>query len=101
MAKIAVDYSDQVVFTSDNPRNEDPKAIINDMTADLSDDELSKTETLVLREEAINKACEIVPKNGIILIAGKGHENYQIIKGEKSHFDDLEMVKDKLYKNQR
>ena len=101
MARIAIDYSDKVVFTSDNPRNEDPEAIIHDMTAELSDDELAKTETLVLREEAINKACEIVPKKGIILIAGKGHENYQIIKGEKSHFDDLEMVKDKLNKNQR
>ena len=101
MARIAIDYSDKVVFTSDNPRHEDPVSIIRDMTSELFDSEKAKTENLVHREEAIDKACEIISPNGIILIAGKGHENYQIIKDEKIHFDDLEMVKSKLTKYQR
>lgn len=101
MAKIAVEHSDKVIFTSDNPRDEDPQVIIDDMMARLSKEERDKTKAILNRGEAIDEACEIIAQNGIILIAGKGHENYQIIKGERSHFDDLEEVKEELNKKNR
>jgi len=101
MAGIAVEHSDKVIFTSDNPRDEDPQAILDEMMAQLSKEERNKTMAIVNRGEAIDEASETVRQNGIILIAGKGHENYQIIKGERMLFDDLEEVKEKLNKNNR
>jgi UDP-N-acetylmuramoyl-L-alanyl-D-glutamate--2,6-diaminopimelate ligase len=101
MAGIAVEHSDKVIFTSDNPRDEDPQAILDEMMAQLSKEERNKTMAIVNRGEAIDEASEMVRQNGIILIAGKGHENYQIIKGERMLFDDLEEVKEKLNKNNR
>ena len=93
MAKIAVQLSHQVVFTSDNPRDEDPVQIIDDMTASLSSDELVKTLNITDRYQAIKTACMLLKKGDVLLIAGKGHESYQEVKGERFHFNDLESAK--------
>lgn len=91
MAQEAVRGSELVVLTSDNPRDEEPDAILADMTADLSQADLAKVTVLADRREAIKLACTMLAQPGdIILIAGKGHEDYQIIKGVKHHFDDRE-----------
>ena len=90
MGKIGAQNSDVAIFTSDNPRSEDPDTIIEQMKADLSPDDLMKVRTIVNRHEAIREAVKIAQKGDIILVAGKGHENYQIVKGVKSHFDDME-----------
>jgi len=92
MAAIAVKYSQKVILTSDNPRNEEPEAIIKEMMEGVNDSDAKKVISIVNREEAIKTACMIAGKNDIILIAGKGHETYQEIKGVKSHFDDREVV---------
>lgn len=94
MAKEAVKSSDQVIITSDNPRFEEPQDIINDMLAGLNADEKKKTISIVDRKEAIRTACMIAQKGDVILVAGKGHENYQEIKGIKHHFDDKEVLKE-------
>jgi len=94
MARIACKYSDRVIFTSDNPRNEDPEAIIEDMKAGVEPQDYRKTNTIVNRKEAIKMACSIARTGDIILIAGKGHEKYQEIKGERIDFDDLAIVND-------
>ena len=91
MAKIANDLSSQLIITSDNPRDEDPEAIIADMMKGIINHE--KVLTLVNREQAIKLAVRLADKRDIILIAGKGHEKYQEIKGVKHHFDDVEIVK--------
>jgi len=96
MAKIAVSCSSRVILTSDNPRSEDPEAIINDMLAGLDTAERRNTLTITDRREAIRTACIIATPGDVILIAGKGHENYQIVKGVKSHFDDKEIVREEL-----
>ncbi len=93
MAHEAVSASDQVIITSDNPRNEAPQDIINDMTAGLSADEMRKVIVIVDRRQAIKTACALAQKGDVILVAGKGHEDYQIIGNEKHHFDDREEVK--------
>lgn len=93
MAQEAVKGSSIVILTSDNPRSEDPNDILNDMKAGLSDEQLAKTLTIVDRREAIRTAVTIAQQGDIILIAGKGHETYQDVKGVKSHFDDKEEVK--------
>lgn len=92
MAKVAVNFSDKVVLTSDNPRSEDPESIINDMMEGVKA-ELGKIVKIVSREEAIRTACSFSENDEIILLAGKGHETYQEIKGERKHFDDREMLK--------
>jgi len=92
MAKIAKQGSDQLILTSDNPRDEEPKDILHDMVAGLSEDELRQTLVIEDRATAIQTACTLAQKGDIILIAGKGHEDYQIIKGVKHHFDDHEEV---------
>ncbi len=92
MAKEAVRLSDQVILTSDNPRFEDPQEIINDMLNGLSKSEIDKTLSIVNRREAIKTACMLAQRGDIILIAGKGHEDYQEIKGEKYPFDDKKTV---------
>lgn len=93
MASIACKGSDQLILTSDNPRDEEPVDILNDMVAGLTKKELEKTLVIEDRFSAIKTACTLAQKNDVILVAGKGHENYQIIKGVKHHFDDHEVVK--------
>jgi len=93
MAKIAKQGSDQLILTSDNPRDEEPADILNDMKAGLTDDELKHTLVIEDRATAIQTACTLAQKGDVILIAGKGHEDYQIIKGVKHHFDDHEEVR--------
>ena len=89
MAKIATDLADYAIFTSDNPRDEDPSKIIEDMINDLENDNY---EVDVNREKAINKGIQKLGKNDILLLLGKGHETYQVIKNERIHFDDKEKV---------
>ena len=96
MAQEAVKQSDKVIITSDNPRFEEPQDIINDMLAGLNKQQMKKTVSITDRKEAIRTACMMARKGDVILIAGKGHENYQEIKGVKYHFDDKEIVKDIL-----
>ena len=90
MAKEAVNASDTVIITSDNPRNEEPQAIIDDMLAGLDVIEMRKVLTIVDRRQAIKTACMMAQQGDVILVAGKGHENYQIIGDVKHHFDDKE-----------
>lgn len=94
MAKECVKYSDKVIITSDNPRFEEPRDIINDMLAGLSSDDMHKVITIEDRREAIRTACMMAVEADVVLIAGKGHEDYQEIKGVKHHFDDHEVVRD-------
>ena len=94
MAQEAVKNSDRVIITSDNPRNEDPQEIINDMLAGLSEDERRHVLSIVDRREAIRTACMMAQPGDVILVAGKGHEDYQIIQGVKHHFDDHEIIKE-------
>ena len=93
MAKESARLSDRVIITSDNPRFEEPQDIINDMLAGLDKDDLQKTISIVDRREAIKTACMLAKRGDVILVAGKGHENYQEIKGVKHHFDDKEELK--------
>lgn len=92
MAKIAVQESNKVILTSDNPRFEDPNEILKEMQAGVGPSEIRKCLTIEDRREAIKTACMLSQKGDIILIAGKGHEDYQEIKGVKHHFDDAEVV---------
>lgn len=94
MAQEAVKHSDVVILTSDNPRYEDPQAIINDMVAGLDETQLNKVLTIVDRREAMRTAAKLAKKGDVILVAGKGHEDYQEIKGVKHHFDDHEVLRD-------
>lgn len=94
MAKEAARKSDKVIITSDNPRFEEPQDIINDMLAGLDEIDLSKTLSIVDRREAIRTACMLAHRGDVVLVAGKGHENYQEIKGVKHHFDDAEVLKE-------
>jgi len=93
MAQIAKKGSEQLILTSDNPRDEEPLDILNDMKAGLTETELRTTLVIEDRAAAIQTACTLAQANDVILIAGKGHEDYQIIKGVKHHFDDHEQVK--------
>ena len=92
MAAIACKYSNKTIFTSDNPRNEDPMEIIKDMQKGVSVTDAKKTLVIVDREEAIKTACMMAKEKDIILVAGKGHETYQEIKGVKYPFDDKEVL---------
>jgi UDP-N-acetylmuramoyl-L-alanyl-D-glutamate--2,6-diaminopimelate ligase len=92
MASIACRMSDKVVLTSDNPRDEDPMEIIKEMQTGIMPTEARKTLVMADREEAIKTACMMAKENDIILVAGKGHETYQEIKGVKHPFDDREVV---------
>ena len=94
MAQEAVRQSDRVIITSDNPRFENPQDIINDMLAGLTPEDMRKTISIVDRREAIRTACMMAKSGDVVLIAGKGHEDYQIIQGVKHHFDDHEVVKE-------
>ena len=94
MAQTAAKLSDKVIITSDNPRFEEPQDIINDMLAGLDNKQMRKVVSIVDRKEAIRTACMMAEKGDVILIAGKGHEDYQEIKGVKHHFDDREVVRE-------
>ena len=96
MGKIAAALSTKVVFTSDNPRNENPGEIIRQIEKGVSAENYKKTLSIVNRKEAIKAACQMASENDIILVAGKGHETYQEIKGERFDFDDLKIVKETL-----
>ena len=94
MAAIACEYSNKVILTSDNPRSEDPEEILNQMQNGINPIDSKKTLRITDRKEAIKTACSLTNSGDIILIAGKGHEKYQEIKGIKHPFDDLEILKD-------
>ncbi len=94
MAKVAVDYSDQVILTSDNPRTEDPAQIIRDMEAGVPAYGTHKALSIEDRKNAIKTACRLAQKGDIVLVAGKGHEKYQEINGVKYPFDDKEVLKE-------
>ena len=89
---ISAGIGDRVIITSDNPRFEEPQEIINDMLAGLTKQQMKKVLSIVDRREAIRTACMMAEKGDVILIAGKGHEDYQDVKGVKHHFDDKEEV---------
>ena len=93
MAQIAKRGSTQLILTSDNPRDEEPADILKDMTDGLTEEELRSTLVIEDRAAAIQTACTLAQKGDVILVAGKGHEDYQIIKGVKHHFDDHEIVR--------
>jgi len=94
MAAESAKSSDRVIITSDNPRFEEPQDIINDMLAGLSPEQMKKTLSIVDRKEAIRTAVMLAQKGDVILVAGKGHENYQDVKGVKHHFDDKEILRE-------
>ena len=93
MAREAANHSDRVIITSDNPRFEEPAAIIQDMLDGLDADQMKKTLSIVDRREAIRAAVMMAQEGDVILVAGKGHEPYQDVKGVKHHFDDHEEVR--------
>lgn len=93
MAKEAALHSDRVIITSDNPRFEEPEAIINDMLEGLDSEQRTRTIAITDRREAIRTAVMLAQPGDVILVAGKGHEPYQDIKGVKHHFDDHEEVR--------
>lgn len=93
MAREAVDGSWKAILTSDNPRNEEPDEILNDMQAGLDPVQLAKSLRIVDRREAIKTACALAQAGDVVLVAGKGHEDYQIVKGIKHHFDDREEIR--------
>ncbi|MCD8042439.1 MAG: UDP-N-acetylmuramoyl-L-alanyl-D-glutamate--2,6-diaminopimelate ligase [Tannerellaceae bacterium] len=94
MAKEAAKLSDQVILTSDNPRNEDPEEIIRDMSAGLAPEDMARTLCITDRTQAIRTATMLAKKGDVILVAGKGHEDYQEVKGVKHHFDDREKLRE-------
>ena len=99
MAQEAVKMSNKVIITSDNPRYEDPQEIINDMTSGLTKEDMKKVLCIVDRETAIKTACMLAHSGDAVLVAGKGHENYQEIQGVKHHFDDKEII-EQIFKNE-
>ena len=94
MAQEAVKGSDRVVITSDNPRFEEPQDIINDMLAGLDKNQMRKVVSIADRREAIRTACMMAKPGDVVLVAGKGHEDYQEVKGVKHHFDDHEVIRE-------
>jgi UDP-N-acetylmuramoyl-L-alanyl-D-glutamate--2,6-diaminopimelate ligase len=96
MAGIATELSDKAILTSDNPRNEDPEVIINEMEQGIAAQNFKKALSITDRKQAIKTACQLAHPNDIILIAGKGHEAYQEVNGVRHHFDDMETVKELL-----
>jgi UDP-N-acetylmuramoyl-L-alanyl-D-glutamate--2,6-diaminopimelate ligase len=92
MGNIASSLSNQVVFTSDNPRNEDPEQIIKEVEAGVRPENYKKTISISDRKQAIKTACKLAKEGDIVLVAGKGHENYQIIGDRKTGFDDFEIT---------
>jgi len=101
MGHIASALSTKVIFTSDNPRSEAPQAILDDIEKGVEPQNFKKTLTILDRKQAVKAACQMAAPNDIILIAGKGHEDYQEIKGERFHFDDYEIVQELLKQLQK
>ena len=101
MANIASALSTKVIFTSDNPRSEDPQKIIEDMEAGVEPQHFKKTMSIVDRKQAIKTACQLAQPNDIILVAGKGHETYQEINGKRNDFDDYKIVDEFLKQLQK
>ena len=99
MAKEAARLSDQVILTSDNPRFEEPDAIIQDMVAGLSAADLDHTLCITDRRQAIKTALTLAQRGDVVLVAGKGHEDYQEVKGVKHHFDDREIIRELIGKD--
>ena len=93
MAHIASQLSSQAILTSDNPRTENSQTIIDEMEVGITSENYKKTLSILDRRQAIKTACKFSNRGDILLLAGKGHENYQEINGIRSHFDDLEEVK--------
>ena len=96
MAKVACEFSDKVILTSDNPRNENASDIIKQMEKGVNAMSQRKTLSIVDRKEAIKTACSLADHGDIILVAGKGHEKYQEINGEKLPFNDVQVLEDTL-----
>lgn len=94
MAQAAVKYADRTYLTSDNPRSEDPKAILHDMERGITGEEYT---VITDRKEAIHEAVQQAQQGDVIVVAGKGHETYQEINGERTHFDDVEVAKESIY----
>ena len=92
MARIADQYADLCIFTSDNPRFEDPEDILDQMMAGLSQEQQNRHLRITDRRQAIKTALKMARPGAIILVAGKGHETYQDVKGVKNHFDDKEIL---------
>ncbi len=92
MGSIAAQLSTKVIFTSDNPRSEDPEAIIAHIEAGVPAEHYKKTVAITDRKQAIKTACQMAQENDIILVAGKGHETYQEIQGIRTDFDDLQII---------
>ena len=101
MGRIATELSNKIIFTSDNPRSEDPEIIISDMEKGVEPQHVKKVLSIVDRKQAIKTACQLAQPNDIILIAGKGHETYQEIKGKRFDFDDFKMVQEFLKQLQK
>ena len=99
MGKIAASLSDKVIFTSDNPRFEDPQGIINEILSGVDNKDLHKVSIIVDRKKAIKYACELNTEKDVILVAGKGHEKYQIFGDSKIEFDDKKILKEFLTNN--
>ena len=98
MAQVVVQKADTAIFTSDNPRSENPQTIIDDMMAGLNLEERRKVLEIVDRRQAIRTAIKLADEGDVILLAGKGHEKYQEINGEKFPFDDISILKEELEK---
>lgn len=96
MAKVACQYSDQVILTSDNPRSEEPEAIIREMETGIPAEARKQVLSITDRKEAIRTACRLAQTGDVVLVAGKGHEKYQEIKGVKHPFDDKEILKEEF-----
>ena len=96
MGHIASALSTKVIFTSDNPRSEVPEVIIEDIEKGVEPQNFKKTVSIVDRKQAIKTACQMAKPNDIILIAGKGHETYQEVRGVRSDFDDYKIVQEFL-----
>jgi UDP-N-acetylmuramoyl-L-alanyl-D-glutamate--2,6-diaminopimelate ligase len=94
MGEVSGRLADLTIITSDNPRFEEPQDIINDMLAGLNDEQRKNVISIVDRKEAIRTACALAQKGDVILVAGKGHEDYQDVKGVKHHFDDKEIIRE-------
>ena len=99
MGRIASTLSDKVIFTSDNPRNEDPEKIIEQIESGVPAEHFKKYIIISSRLQAIKTACQLAHKGDIILVAGKGHETYQDIKGKRFDFDDARELKKHLQNN--
>ena len=96
MGAIAASASNKVIFTSDNPRSEDPDAIIRAMEEGVSAEHFNRVMSITDRKQAIRTACQMAESGDIILVAGKGHETYQEIAGERHDFDDFQILNEQL-----